>query len=796
MDRREFLKACSRSLAGSVLLGDTAGGQPHSGTSVQAVIENGFLATGGLCARGWYAGVVVLDNGESSFCRGLADPGRWACLYEGTGFDAEVRKAQLWREAIGKTSQRLLFRSRANPSTDQQLARAERILGPATPRESTEAPTVVWIERESGQWSLKRFDGTKTHTVLRPKQRMRRPAVAARERAVVIACEVEGPNTTVQLFSTAGAPLAQIEGQRPRLATDGRRLFVLVERATSDSITTHLVELDERMRTVRELSVPARNDYTWKGDLQYNRATGAVNVAVESCGAFGEHEQLSLARDLYCWTLSRGESNFKPLLDENRVPADCNSSAIEPRLFALDGGIQVAYRQYRVSKVRGTFGWDVWLASIKNNRWDSLNRVTANYGTADTGYDILEDGGRSIGVFPCRSHFTGGHITARYWTEVVDIGSPEPRPLPAQPIRTRCETVEGRRQICLEPEPLKNAPHGFQLIWADLHRHTTYSTCQPATNGLPEEHLRFVRDVLGCQVITLTEHGHHMTAAESTYIQDRVEEYAGDKGIVLYADEPNPEPGRHTNFYTTKREIFEQLRTIFMSHGRARADVYRHIRQALPKRSVLAISHFHGKPLPGEAMKALYDPEIDVAMEAMQIRSNVMLDLHRESSGLLFPNDCLDLGLKFGLVGGTDHTFALDKRLNHYCLTGLWVRDATAEGVVEALRSRRTVAMSNGKLAIWATLNGLAMGSEVVVAGGVHVKTELSCHRKIKRVGLMRNGALLQWIAVGKTHASLTLSDPEPPTGQHWYVVTAEMETAYPTSGIGHASPFFVTVRS
>ncbi len=778
--RRDFLTA-----SGLLFNGGSAAAAPAT------VIEGGFLSAAGASAEGWYAAVVVLDNGEDEFCRGLADPGRWVCQNDSAGFDAEVRKAGEWRKKISRASRRLIFGSRKANRVNHLLASAERMTAPAVPKETSAEPLVVWASRSAGEWSLMRSDGTQSRVLIRQQYPLRIPSVALTSVGPIIACEVHGPFREVQLFDAAGTPLARFRGERPRLAAAGDRLYLLLERAAGDSIRTFLLELDEKLRVLREFEVPARNDYTWKGDLLWDSASRSVHVVVESCEAFGMHEQLSLTRDLYCWSLRASGSGLVPALGPNRVPAGCDAAAVMPRLFMLDGTTSVAFRQYRVQKQRGTFGWDVWLASWKDGRWDSLCRVTANYGNADTGYDILEEGGRRIGVFPCRSHLPGGHITARYWTEVVELPA-TPGATPPQPVP--CVTTRGPRQIGIEPDPLPVPPSGLQLLWADLHCHSSYSTCQPATNGSPEDHLRFVRDVLGCQVLTLSEHGHHMTAAESIYVQDCVEEFAGSTGIVLYSDEPNPEPGRHTNFYTASREVFEQLRTVFLSHGRARADVYRHIRQALPAGSVLAISHFHGKPLPPDAMRATFDPSLDVAMEAMQIRGNVMLDLHRESNGLLFPNDCLNMGLRLGLVGGTDHTLALDKRANHYCLTGLWVRERTAEGVMEALRARRTTAMSNGKMAIWATLNGQPAGSEVAVSGSLRIHASLGCGRTIKRAGLMRDGAILAWTDIGARNAELTLVDPEPPSGHHWYGVTAEMDTAYPTAGIAHASPFFVMV--
>ena len=74
-------------------------------------------------------------------------------------------------------------------------------------------------------------------------------------------------------------------------------------------------------------------------------------------------------------------------------------------------------------------------------------------------------------------------------------------------------------------------------------------------------------------------------------------------------------------------------------------------------------------------------------MEAMQNRGNRMME---GADPPLFPSNFLGAGARIGLVGGSDHCRAAGP--NRFCLTGLWVRQITGEAVLEALRSRRTVA--------------------------------------------------------------------------------------------------------
>ena len=142
----------------------------------------------------------------------------------------------------------------------------------------------------------------------------------------------------------------------------------------------------------------------------------------------------------------------------------------------------------------------------------------------------------------------------------------------------------------------------------------------------------------------------------------------------------------------------------------------------------------------------------------------------------------------------SDH-FRETEAVNRYCLTGFWVRERSEAGIWDALRNRRTLAVSNAKVAIWATLEGKGIGEEVAAAGPLRFQVALAAARPIRRVTLIRDGEVLPWTAVGAKKAALTLEDKTSAPGRHWYVVTAEADSAYPQPAIAHASPIFVRVK-
>ena len=336
--------------------------------------------------------------------------------------------------------------------------------------------------------------------------------------------------------------------------------------------------------------------------------------------------------------------------------------------------------------------------------------------------------------------------------------------------------------------------------------HSNLSKCQYTIDGSPDANLRFARDILGCQVLTLTDHTHKQGAAEFAWHLDKLEEAAGERNIVLYSSEPGLSSGHHTNFYAIDRQVFERLRLIGISeHDREK--VYEKIKREFPEDSVLALRHFHGRcedRFDSLEAAGTWDPDLEVAMETMQIRGDILMGRIMQDDEAVppsFPANFLNSGAEIGFIGGSDHA---NGYLNHFALTGFLVEDFSAEGVWEALKNRRTIACSNGKIAIWAELNGLPMGSKVKVADDVvKIKTIIKGVLNLKRICLLRDGKPIKWLNVQGNGVETILEDNEPMPGRHWYSVTAEGKSAFQdlgrespeTSVLAHSSPFFVDIE-
>lgn len=786
-----FLALFSCALASAVKPTHAADAAPAA-----AVIRGGFSAAGGLSPAGPYAAMLVYDVPDIS-----AAPDSQESLRIST--------------ALGGPRRLVLATRDGGQWHHAEIARAERIDGPVCPKETVPSPILAWTQRQGTQWELCVYRDGKQQTVASSDRVLRCPLVAfSAKTGLVAGCETDDAKgesminlLAVPLHDESRTRILSVAGRHGRLAAMPAGLLLLAERATADAIWLETTAIKDG-KAQPPVAIRSPRDYTFNADLAVDPANGTAFVVAECAVAFGAHCQLGLDRELRAWRLAPDASAAQPYPDADRalLPIERrafktgmgasteNTPPIRP-IIRCDGGQPlVAFREFRCRAFKD-FGWDVYLTRCTGKTWSAPVRLTEQVGPADTGYALLPDGAGFLGIFPELDN--RGRSSRSYAHRVALVTVPADRALPVPPIpeaqrKAAWRTPERFLDIAPAPPALSAAPDGLTLLWGDLHSHSICSKCVPAANGTPDEVLRYQRDVLGLDVISLLEHTPFMSLEEDIWSFDHLEAEAGGR-ILIYGTEPSIHPGRHTNIYASSRGTFDRICSLFqVKGGGERTASYRALLEAFPDGQTVAIRHFHGNmAADDDASATSFEPRLEVAMEAMQGRSNNLLGQDGMAG---FPAIYLNHGFKIGLVGGSDH-FRETETVNRYCLTGFWVRERSEAGIWEALRNRRTLAVSNAKVAIWATLEGREIGEEVTAAGPLRFQVALAAARPIQRVTLIRDGEVLPWTKVGTKHATLTLEDTTPAPGRHWYVVTAEADSAYPQAAIAHASPIFVTVK-
>lgn len=762
-----------------------------------AVIRGGVSAAGGLSAAGPYAAALVYDQVEAQ--RELARTKKTTDANPITPLEAFN---------VLESPRRLVLASRERGQWKQvEIVRAERIDGPVCPKETTTAPVVAWVQRKGTQWDLCVYRDGNIKVIASASHILRNPLVAfSVASGLIVGCEAENDKgePVITLYGESGTSLATLPGRHGRLVALPVGSLLLAERDTADEIWLEATMI-KNGKAQKPVEIRGPRDYTFNADLAVDPA-GATYIVAECAVAFGADCQPGLDRELRVWLLAADSSKAEPYPDAEhaRIPVERrafktglgasteNTPPIRPIVLCLNSRPVVAFREFRCRKFKD-FGWDVYMTRHTDRAWSTPVRLTETLGSPDTGYALIPDGEGLLGVFPELENPESHSASYAHRVALVAVPSDRALPVPAIERNAPWRTPERFLDIAPAPPALSAAPSGFTLLWGDIHAHTCYSKCVGAANGMPDEMVRYQRDVLKLDVISLLEHTQIMGLSEDIWVFDRLEAEAGGR-ILIYGTEPGGIPGRHTNFYASNRKAFNRMCSLFLVRdGYERAASYRALLEALPAGETVALRHFHGGVNADDAQSATsFEPRLEVAMEAMQGRENNMLGKDGKAG---FPSIYLNHGFNVGLVGGSDH-FRETDAANRYCLTGFWVRERSEVGVWEALRNRRTLAVSNAKVAIWATLDGKGIGEEVTASGPLRFEVALSSARQIRRVTLIRDGEVLPWTAVGAKNATLTLEDKTPAPGRHWYVVTAEADSAYPQPAIAHASPIFVRIEA
>jgi len=703
------------------------------------------------------------------------------------------------------------------------LVSAERLVGPVAPREEVSTATFAWARHnaEAGLWELQLHQGGSTETVAATRAGFPRLSVAALGGATYFAFRSgRVDRATVTVLDEHGEHLAAVAGTNPVLRAGAGRLWLLTERVTPDAIDLRLHAIAADGAVEPAVRVPAVDAYNVSADLLVT--AGRVDVAWETSPAWGDdpyvgsHRRIAVATaDLEGHFGPAGLLPIPPLALQPGHPTRRrrNLPPIRPRLIAMpDASPAVAYRRHHAAVGR-TYGWHVWMLRREAGRWHRPQRVSTCFGASDVGYDIVHTSGEFLGLFPaCDNRLKSSPCeNFRYHVERFTPSRPlGEADLPRGAVAAYL-IPPGRPGLCPSPPPLEAPPEGYRLLWGDLHVHSNQSKCMTMVDGAVEENIRFHRDTLGCEVIGLTDHHHHMSRPEWHWMADKLDEEAPPGTILFHGTEPGIRPGDHTNTYARDRETLLRYVALKLTHF-DRPELYAAIREAFAPGEILCLRHIHGT---GSGAGSIYSEEnvrshaadLEPAMEVIQVRGTYFFDAPWEAAHLM-PTNFLNAGCKVGLLGGTDHTNH-HWQPNAFGLTGFWVTEATIDGVFEAIIHRRTLATANGKLAIWAELAGTGIGREVRCdPGPLQFRVQLAAGRPIRRATLLRNGEFLPWTQLSPDFRSgtIVLEDPAPLPGENWYVVAAQAESLF-TEGMDYdpddpcqrwcyafASPHFVTL--
>lgn len=689
-----------------------------------------------------------------------------------------ARMPEAWVEAVRSAPRRLMIH---DCKEERMLAQAERIYGPCTPSNVTEDPVVAWIERNGKRWTLRCWNGTEPFDVYNSDQPMGRPAVAVHQGEIYCAFVCGGKTMIIR---ADGSEYARVAGKYPVLAADEQSLVCICEQADQAQGRIDLVVHDLLRGKTCLLSKDELNVHAHAMALN-----GMIHIAFEARPSWGADHRLAQTTALWvaawrdgdvtcCEQVPMRRMGFKEFGSDE--PQSLHAGY--PRLFAQADRLGVAVRHFRADLFRVNT-WDVEISMHAQAGWSAFERVTEQPGTPDTGYALFEWQGKLCGLFPtheecamCREFLTR--------TEVVEIDQdrlPTFDPLPG--VRTAYQHACSAAGVGAAVRQPLSVP-GYTCVTGDIHNHSLYSKCMSSVDGSPDDLARWYMDLLGMQLLCITDHTDRIGYPQFTWVMDTLEELAADQATLLYGIEPSMEPDQDTNYYAATREDVEVLRLTSL-YSLRRQHVYESIRCHMKPDAAVAIRHCHGRTRASNGIHSqetvrTYAPDLEWAMEALQLRGNIILGESAQNPEEHFPCNFLNGGAKIGLVGGTDHDTAMV--VNHLGYTGFWTEQPGAQGVLEALRNRRTFAASNGHAQIWTECEGQPMGAEVTVEGCVRIQAQVCAARPVRRAALVRDGVLLEWHETEPAEECTIILEDTPQPGQHWYAVAVCCDSVFSES--------------
>jgi len=140
------------------------------------------------------------------------------------------------------------------------------------------------------------------------------------------------------------------------------------------------------------------------------------------------------------------------------------------------------------------------------------------------------------------------------------------------------------------------------------------------------------------------------------------------------------------------------------------------------------------------------------------------------SFDLVFLRDVLDQGIRIGVIASSDHG------LVHAAYAGLYVREFTRQGILEAVRARRTFGATTPMVIEFRAGEAL-LGETLTATKPPRLEVAVRGTAKLKQVQVIRNGRVAYTVEPGKPDCRFDYSDPEPlAPGRTYYYVRCDQE--------------------
>jgi len=333
----------------------------------------------------------------------------------------------------------------------------------------------------------------------------------------------------------------------------------------------------------------------------------------------------------------------------------------------------------------------------------------------------------------------------------------------------------------------------YTLLYGDTHRHTDLSRCAMCYDGSIEDTYRYAIDTVAIDFLAISDHDQDllMHRFDKTKRREAVQGYMwwrsqklcdlfrlGDTFITMYGYEHGGSMkarGGHKNVIYTKR-----------ANPCIELDAPEDLFKELEGLDAIAIPHQLADG-PSATDWTKFDGKYEVVAEIFQARGSYEYQgCPREARVIREGNfvwDALADGVKTGIIASSDHGTV------HGAYAGVYVEDISREGILQAMRARRTFGATD-TIGVEFTIGDGAMGEEMTVNGAPRLNVKMIGTDVLDRVDVVRNNQFVYTRSPETSELSFTFEDTQLQPGQSCYYYVRAIQR---NNEIAWSSPIWVT---
>jgi hypothetical protein len=477
--------------------------------------------------------------------------------------------------------------------------------------------------------------------------------------------------------------------------------------------------------------------------------------------------------------------------------------------FDADGRLWIAYLRPRLP--RG--GWEIWLTAFNGQTWEEPRQVSRLKGM-DRKPAMVLMGGQALLAFQTDNfpetwvHNPKVTDQAKSVIRLAALDLRTARPVGTMRLEKLSEPDESFEAGPLHVEYGEDTPtlavryqgKNYKLFYGDLHAHSDISVCARVEDQSVDENYQVRRDINRLDFVGISDHDYNIVP----YLWNYTAKIA----------RANEDPSRMTTFlaheWTSEIERFSEEcpygyyghRNLILAdpyfprwwnsdRGMTPAELWDDLRKM--KANFVTIPHQVADTGNLPTDWSFIDEKAQPVAEIFQIRGSYeYLGAPRGAMQAMekkgwFMQDVWERGIVIGVIASPDHGGGVGK-------AAVFATDLTREGILDAIRARRTFATTASRLFLDVRVNGRMMGEKLPKSergSPVEVKIDVRAPGDIDRIEVCRNNTFVFVNRPKERNVQLTYVDTSPLDGYAFYYVRVIQKN----EEIAWSSPVFLGAK-